>query len=57
MLCFYTQVERWIDGVIMRGMHARRKHRRDHPAASEVKVEKLTETNGEIKTKALMELN
>lgn len=38
-------------------MHARRKHRCDHPVTSEVKVEKLTETNGEIKTKALMELN
>lgn len=35
----------------------RRKHRHDHPVTSDVKVENLTETNGEIKTKALMELN
>lgn len=49
MLCFYTQVEKWIDGVRMRAMHARRQHRRDHPVTSEVEVEKLTETNRNLK--------
>lgn len=47
------ETDRWSEG------HACKKENTDviHSLTSELKVEKLTETNREIITKALMELN